>query len=129
MANSAHVVEVVCRNADDSSIGQAQLLGEFVGKDGLAGPIDAVDRHPNTVCAGGCRYPRCHIVDQREPPGAHRHRWVLLIRRRQLLGVSPFLTSIITGIVLLLAIWVNMRGHGIASALARLRRMSDTKIG
>jgi simple sugar transport system permease protein len=44
-----------------------------------------------------------------------------------LLGVSPFLTPIITGIVLLLAIWVNMRGHGIVSALAGLRRMSSLR--
>jgi simple sugar transport system permease protein len=46
-----------------------------------------------------------------------------------LLGVNPFLTPITTGIVLLLAIWINMRGHGIVSALAGLRRMADTKIG
>ena len=41
-----------------------------------------------------------------------------------LLGVSPFLTPIITGIVLLLAIWVNMRGGGI---VAGLRRMSSLR--
>jgi simple sugar transport system permease protein len=44
-----------------------------------------------------------------------------------LLGVSPFLTPIITGIVLLLAIWINMRGHGIAAALAGLRRLSSLR--
>jgi simple sugar transport system permease protein len=44
-----------------------------------------------------------------------------------LLGVSPFLTPIITGIVLLLAIWVNMRGHDIAAALASLRRVSSLR--
>jgi simple sugar transport system permease protein len=44
-----------------------------------------------------------------------------------LLGVSPFLTPIVTGIVLLLAIWVNMRGHGIETALARLRRLSSVR--
>jgi simple sugar transport system permease protein len=42
-----------------------------------------------------------------------------------LLGVSPFLTPIITGVVLLLAIWVNMRGHGITAALASLRCLSS----
>jgi len=38
-----------------------------------------------------------------------------------LLGVSPFLTPIITGVVLLVAIWINMRGHTLAALLAHLR--------
>jgi len=38
-----------------------------------------------------------------------------------LLGVSPFLTPIITGVVLLVAIWINMRGHTLAALVAHLR--------
>nr|WP_296776153.1 ABC transporter permease [Rhodococcus sp. (in: high G+C Gram-positive bacteria)] len=38
-----------------------------------------------------------------------------------LLGVSPFLTPIITGIVLLVAIWINMRGHSLASLWKHLQ--------
>jgi simple sugar transport system permease protein len=38
-----------------------------------------------------------------------------------LLGVSPFLTPIITGIVLLAAIWINMRGHSLAHLLEHLQ--------
>ncbi|QFG26356.1 ABC transporter permease [Actinomadura sp. WMMB 499] len=37
-----------------------------------------------------------------------------------LLGVSPFLTPIVTGLVLLAAIWLNLRGHGIAELGAHL---------
>jgi simple sugar transport system permease protein len=38
-----------------------------------------------------------------------------------LLGVSPFLTPIITGIVLLVAIWINMRGHSLAQLWKHLQ--------
>jgi len=38
-----------------------------------------------------------------------------------LLGVSPFLTPIITGVVLLVAIWINMRGHSLASLFKHLQ--------
>lgn len=38
-----------------------------------------------------------------------------------LLGVSPFLTPIITGVVLLMAIWINMRGHSLASLFKHLQ--------
>jgi simple sugar transport system permease protein len=38
-----------------------------------------------------------------------------------LLGVSPFLTPIITGIVLLVAIWINMRGHSLAHLFEHLQ--------
>ena len=38
-----------------------------------------------------------------------------------LLGVSPFLTPIITGIVLLVAIWINMRGQSLASLFKHLQ--------
>ena len=38
-----------------------------------------------------------------------------------LLGVSPFLTPIITGVVLLLAIWINMRGHTLSALWRHLQ--------
>lgn len=38
-----------------------------------------------------------------------------------LMGVSPFLTPIITGIVLLAAIWVNLRGHSLAQLWRQLQ--------
>ncbi|MFE3214626.1 ABC transporter permease [Streptomyces antimycoticus] len=37
-----------------------------------------------------------------------------------LLGVSPFLTPIVTGLVLLAAIWLNLRGRAMADLLAHL---------
>lgn len=37
-----------------------------------------------------------------------------------LLGVSPFLTPIVTGLVLLAAIWLNLRGHSLSELGARL---------
>ncbi|TDD71786.1 ABC transporter permease [Actinomadura rubrisoli] len=37
-----------------------------------------------------------------------------------LLGVSPFLTPIVTGLVLLGAIWINLRGRSLADLAARL---------
>ncbi|MBO2447762.1 ABC transporter permease [Actinomadura barringtoniae] len=37
-----------------------------------------------------------------------------------LLGVSPFLTPIVTGLVLLAAIWINLRGRAIADLVAHL---------
>ncbi|GAA4104271.1 MULTISPECIES: ABC transporter permease [Actinomadura] len=37
-----------------------------------------------------------------------------------LLGVSPFLTPIITGLVLLIAIWINLRGRSISDLFAHL---------
>jgi simple sugar transport system permease protein len=39
-----------------------------------------------------------------------------------LLGVSPFLTPIVTGLVLIVAIWVNMRGRSFAELFAHLVR-------
>ncbi|MCO5971908.1 ABC transporter permease [Actinoallomurus soli] len=39
-----------------------------------------------------------------------------------LLGVSPFLTPIVTGLVLLAAIWINLRGRTIADLFAHLTR-------
>ncbi|KAA9150182.1 ABC transporter permease [Amycolatopsis acidicola] len=39
-----------------------------------------------------------------------------------LLGVSPFLTPIVTGLVLILAIWVNLRGRSFADLFAHLAR-------
>ena len=39
-----------------------------------------------------------------------------------LLGVSPFLTPIVTGLVLIVAIWVNMRGHSLAELYTHLVR-------
>lgn len=41
-----------------------------------------------------------------------------------LLGVSPFLTPIVTGLVLIAAIWVNLRGRGIADLVAQWARRS-----
>jgi simple sugar transport system permease protein len=41
-----------------------------------------------------------------------------------LLGVSPFLTPIVTGLVLIAAIWVNLRGRGIADLVAHLAKRS-----
>jgi simple sugar transport system permease protein len=38
-----------------------------------------------------------------------------------LVGVSPFLTPIVTGIVLLAAIWINMRGHSVAQLIKHLQ--------
>jgi simple sugar transport system permease protein len=37
-----------------------------------------------------------------------------------LLGVSPFLAPIVTGLVLIAAIWVNLRGRSIADLLTHL---------
>lgn len=37
-----------------------------------------------------------------------------------LLGVSPYLTPIVTGLVLVAAIWINLRGHGFARLFAHL---------
>jgi simple sugar transport system permease protein len=37
-----------------------------------------------------------------------------------LLGVSPFLTPIVTGLVLLAAIWLNLRGRTLSELGARL---------
>ncbi|GAA4611941.1 ABC transporter permease [Actinoallomurus liliacearum] len=39
-----------------------------------------------------------------------------------LLGVSPFLTPIVTGLVLLVAIWINLRGRTFADLFAHLTR-------
>jgi simple sugar transport system permease protein len=39
-----------------------------------------------------------------------------------LLGVSPFLTPIVTGLVLLAAIWINLRGRTIADLFTHLAR-------
>lgn len=41
-----------------------------------------------------------------------------------LLGVSPFLTPIVTGLVLLIAIWINLRGRTLADLFAHLTRRS-----
>jgi simple sugar transport system permease protein len=39
-----------------------------------------------------------------------------------LLGVSPFLTPIVTGLVLIAAIWINLRGRSFADLFAHLTR-------
>jgi simple sugar transport system permease protein len=39
-----------------------------------------------------------------------------------LLGVSPFLTPIVTGLVLLVAIWINLRGRTLADLFTHLVR-------
>lgn len=39
-----------------------------------------------------------------------------------LLNVSPFLTPIVTGLVLLAAIWVNLRGRSLADLASHLVR-------
>lgn len=39
-----------------------------------------------------------------------------------LLGVSPFLTPIITGLVLIAAIWINLRGRTVSDLFAHLGR-------
>ncbi len=43
-----------------------------------------------------------------------------------LLGVSPFLTPIITGVVLLVAIWINMRGHTLGALVVHLRGLGGS---
>lgn len=42
-----------------------------------------------------------------------------------LMGVSPFLTPIITGCVLILVIWINLRGAGMAELVRRLTGRSS----